>query len=161
MLNVLSILKTLVDNLQEVSLTSLRTVYDEVLHHGSIRSFPINNSLLLSCQSTGTKYKNDLERKKRESEDREKSQKRKQLGEELSIIKRKKCEMEDLVNELDADTDKFVSKASSTDDVVEMKKMVTKANSFKQSVKEKKKAIAELKSTIEKMDVELNSFNKK
>ena len=108
MLNVLSILNTLVDNLQEVSLTSLRTVYDEVLHHGSIRSFPINNSLLLSCQSTRTKYKNDLERKKRESEHREKSQKRKQLGEELSIIKRKKCEMEDLVNELDADADKFL-----------------------------------------------------
>ena len=153
--------QTLVDNLLEVSLSSLRTVYDEIVHHGSIRSFPINNSLLLSCQSAGTKYNNDLERKKRESEDNEKSQKRKQLGEELSIIKRKKVEMEDLVKELDADADKFVSKAGSTDDVVEMKKLVTKANSFIQSAKEKKKAIAELKSTIEKMEVELNSFNKR
>ena len=65
----------LVDNLQDVSLTSLRTVHDEILCHGSIRSFPINSSLLLSCQSAGTKYKNDLEQKKRESEDSKKSQK--------------------------------------------------------------------------------------
>ena len=57
--------QTLVANLQEVSLTSLCTVYDEILHHGSTRSFPINNSLPLSCQSAGTKYNNDLERKKK------------------------------------------------------------------------------------------------
>ena len=39
--------QTLVGNLQEVSLTTLRrTVYDEILHHGSIRSFPINNRCL-------------------------------------------------------------------------------------------------------------------
>ena len=153
--------KQTADNPQEVSLTSLRTVYDEIFHHGSIRSFPISNSLLFSCQSAGTKYKNDLERKKRKYEDNEKSQKRKQLGEELSSIKRKKVEMEDLVKELDADADKFVSKAVSTDNVVEMKKLVTKANSFKQLAKEKKKAIVELKSTIKKMEVELNSFDKK
>ena len=42
--------QTLVDNLQEVSVTSLCTVYNEILDHGSIRSFPVNNSLLLSCQ---------------------------------------------------------------------------------------------------------------
>ena len=95
----------------------------------------------MSCQSAGTKYKNDLERKNRASEDSEKSQKRKQMGKELSIIKRKKVEMEDLVKELDADADKFVSKAGSPDDVVEMKKLVTKANSFKQSAKEKKKRL--------------------
>ena len=134
----------------------MRTVYDAILHHGSIRSFPINNSLLLSCQLAGTKYKNDLKRKKR-FRNSEKNQKGKQLSEKLSIIKMKKVEIEDLVKELDDDADKFVSKAGNE----EMKNLVTKANSFKQSAKEKNKAIAELKSTIEKMEVVLNSFDKK
>ena len=47
----------------------------------------------------------------------------------------------------------FVSEAGITDDMVEMKKMVTKMNSFKQSVKEKKKQIHELEATIEKMEM--------
>ena len=153
--------QTLVDNIKDVSLTSLRTVYDEILQHESIRSFPINNSLLLSCQAAGTKYRNDLQRKREESQDSEKSMKRKQLGEELSIIKRKKVEMEDLIKELDADADKFVSNASMTEDVVERKKLVRKASSFKTSAKEKRKTIGEFGSTIEKMEEELSSISKK
>ena len=153
--------QTLVDNLQEVSLTSLRSVYDEILYHGGIRSFPIDNSLLLSCQTAGTKYRNELKRTREESKNSEKSNKRKQLGEELAIIKKNKVEMEDLVKELDADADKFVSRAGATDNVVEMKKFVTKANSFKQSAKEKRDTIAEFKSTIGKMEEELSSFSKK
>ena len=61
--------------------------------------------------------------------------------------------MEDFVKELDADADKFVLEAGITDDMVEMKKMVTKLNSFKQYVKEKKKQIHELEATIEKMEM--------
>lgn len=68
--------------------------------------------------------------------------------------------MGDLVKELDADADKFFSDAGITDDMVEMKKLVTKANSFKQSVKEKEKRIQELETTIEKLEIELRSYNK-
>lgn len=63
--------------------------------------------------------------------------------------------MEDLVKELDADADKFVLEAGITDDILEMKKLVTKANFVKQLVKEKKKQIHELQATIEKMEMEL------
>ena len=68
--------------------------------------------------------------------------------------------MEDLMKELDADADKFVSDAGITDEMVEMKKLVTKANSFKQSVEEKKKQIHELEAAIEKIEMELRSHNK-
>lgn len=68
--------------------------------------------------------------------------------------------MEDLVKELDADVDKFVLEAGITDDIVEMKKLVTKANSVKELVKEKNKQIHELQATIEKMEMELRSRNK-
>ena len=117
--------------------TSMHTVYEEVLHLGVIRHFPINNSLLLSIQSSGTKHKNDLEQKDKEFEDSADSQKPKQLDKELSIIKSKKGAILGLIKRLDADADKFVSKAGITDDVVEMQKLLTKANSFEQSVKKK------------------------
>ena len=38
-----------VHNLQEMSLMSMRSVYDEMGQHGSIRSFSIENSLLSAC----------------------------------------------------------------------------------------------------------------
>lgn len=38
---------TLVDNLEDATLTLLRLVYDEIIHHGSIRSFPVDNYLKL------------------------------------------------------------------------------------------------------------------
>ena len=144
----------------DVTLTSLRTVYDEICQHGSISSFPITNSLLLSCKSAGTRYKADLERKKKESEDSGNSLKRKQLGEELSIMKKKKVEMEGLVKDLEADADKFIARADAAEDVAEIKKLVAKANSFKTSVKEKKKAIEEFYSTIGRMEEELSCLNK-
>ena len=89
------------------------------------------------------------EGRNQESED---NQKRKQLSEEMSVVKRKKVEMEDLVKELDADAGKFVSEADIADGMVEMKKLIKKVNSFKQSVKEKRKQIHELETAIEKME---------
>ena len=74
-------------------------MYDESIHHGSIRSFLIDNSLLLSCNSAGNRYKNDLEQRRKESVNNENNQKRKQLSEELSVVKGKKVDMEDNVNE--------------------------------------------------------------
>ena len=41
--------KKKVHNLQEMSLMPLRSVYDEIGQHGSIRSFSMENSLLSAC----------------------------------------------------------------------------------------------------------------
>ena len=65
----------IIDNLKESTLTLLRSVYDEIIHHGSIRSFPIDNSLLLSCNSAANRYKNDLEQRRKESVNSENNQK--------------------------------------------------------------------------------------
>ena len=85
-----------------------------------------------------------MEQRRKEFVNSENNQKRKQLSQEFLVVKRKKFEMEDLVKELDADVDKFVLEAGITDDIVEMKKLVTKANSVKELVKEKNKQIHEL-----------------
>ena len=65
----------IIDNLKNATLTLLRSVYDEIIHHGSIRSFPIDNSLLLSCNSAANRYKNDLEQRRKESVNSENNQK--------------------------------------------------------------------------------------
>lgn len=85
-----------------------------------------------------------MEQRRKEFVNSENNQKRKQLSQEFLVVTRKKFEMEDLVKELDADVDKFVLEAGITDDIVEMKKLVTKANSVKELVKEKNKQIHEL-----------------
>ena len=85
-----------------------------------------------------------MEQRRKESVNSENNQKRKQLSQEFLVVTRKKFEMEDLVKELDADVDKFVLEAGITDDIVKMKKLVTKANSVKELVKEKNKQIHEL-----------------
>ena len=55
------------DNLKDTNLTSLRSVFDKIIHHGSIRSFVIDNVLLLSCNSACIRYKNDLAQRRKES----------------------------------------------------------------------------------------------
>ena len=61
--------QTKVENLEELGLTSLIMVYDEIMYHGgNIKDFPITSSLLLACHSAHMKYKNDLDCKKTESE---------------------------------------------------------------------------------------------
>lgn len=90
-----------------------------------------HSRLIIILKSAGTRYKNDLKQRRKESVNSENNQKRKQLSQEFLVVKRKKVEMEDLVKELDADADKFVLEAGITDDILEMKKLVTKANSVK------------------------------
>ena len=82
--------QTMVENVEELGLLSLRMVYDEIMYHGgNIKDFPIPTSLLLACQSAHMKYKNDLDCKKAESEKTEIINKRKLLIEELNIVKKK------------------------------------------------------------------------
>ena len=66
----------IIDNLKDATLTSLRSVHDEIIHYGSIRSFPIDNSLLLSCNSASNRYKNDLVQRREESVNSENNPKR-------------------------------------------------------------------------------------
>ena len=46
--------QTMVENLEEVGLISLRMVYNEIINHGG-EDFPIPTSLLIACQSAHQK----------------------------------------------------------------------------------------------------------
>ena len=83
-------------------------VYDEIMYHGgSIKDFPIPSSLLLACQSAHMKYKNDLDRKKAESEKTEITNKRKLLTDKLNIEKNPSQERKIQVTKLLEVTQKY------------------------------------------------------
>ena len=151
--------QTMVENLEELGLTSLRMVYDEIMYHGGkIKDFPIPSSLLFACQSAHMKYKNDMKRKKAESEKTEVTNKRKLLIEDLNIVKKKKTDEESLIKQLKGDSDKCVLQAGETSDVVEMRSLVVKASSFKKTVEEKEKKLTDYASSIEKMEEEIKQL---
>ena len=113
--------QTMVENLEELDLTSSRIVYDEIMYYsGEIKDFPIPTSLLSAYQSAHQKYENDLDRKRAESQKVEVTNKRKLLIEELNIVKKRKTDEESLVKQLKDDSTKSIIEAGETSDVAQM-----------------------------------------
>ena len=113
----------MVDNLQHVSLTSLRMIYDEIQVHGSVKEFPITNKLMLSCKSASRKYKEEQKKNKSEKESDE-NNKGKLLNEEMLIVKKKKTETESVMKKLHEESDSFLLKADKADNVSEIKELL-------------------------------------
>ena len=151
--------QTMVENLEDLGLTYLRMVYDEIMYHGGeIKDFPIPTSLLIACQSAHQKYKNDLDCKRAESQKVEVTNKRKLLIEELNIVKKRKIDEESLIKQLKDHSDKLIIETGETSDVTQMESLVVKANSFKKTAEEKEKILVDYASFIEKMEEEIKQL---
>ena len=147
----------MVENLEELDLTSLRMVYDEIMYHGGeIKGFSIPTSLLIACQSVHQKYENDLDCKRVESQNVDLTNKRKLLIQELSIVKKRKIDEGRLIKQLKEYSDKLIIiEAGKTSDVAQMKSLVVKASSFKKTAEEKEKILVDYDFSIEKMEEEI------
>ena len=132
-------------------------VYDEIIAQGNdITSFEVNKELLLSCKLAAKRYKDDLEKKKENVQETESSRKRKLLNDQLLTVKKKKLDEEVIIKKLKADSDKFVQEAAKDGvSVEELRLLVAKAQSFKESAKEKEKVISKMEDTMEKIGNEL------
>ena len=137
--------QTMVDNLQHVSLSSLRMIYDEIQVHGSVKEFPITNKLMLSCKSASRKYKEEQEKKNKSEKESNENNKRKLLNEEMLIVKKKKTETESVMKKLHEESDSFLLKADKADNVSEIKELVSKASSFKHLLKTRIKTLRVMK----------------
>ena len=114
--------RTMVENLEELGLTSLRSVYDEIMYHGGeIKDYQVPTWLRTACQPSHQKYKNNLDRKRAELQKAEVTNKRKLLIEELNIVKERKIGEESLIKHLKDDSDKLIIEAGETSDVAQMK----------------------------------------
>ena len=151
--------QTMAENLEELDLTSLRMVYDEIMYYGGeIKDFPIPTSLLIACQSAHQKYENDLDRKRAESQQLEVTNKRKLLIEELNIVKKRKIDEESLVKQLKDDSTRLIIEAGETSNVAQMQSLVVKGSSFKKTGEKKEKILVDYASSIEKMEEEIKQL---
>ena len=119
----------LVENLQQLSLVSQRIVSDYLTDFGkSIIKVPLTNALLKSCQLAHSRYTTALEMNKNEAHAQEKDRKRKLKVEEIAEVKEKK-------RALETDIEKYSFAAEKESNLT----LLTKANSFRVTVHEKKK----------------------
>ena len=101
-----------------------------------------------------------MEQHKESSAESEQANKLKILSEEIVNLKMKKAGEEALVVDLRNDSDKYLKKAYATEDLEEMRKFVVKANSFKETMRQKESVIMDLNSALENLEKEMKTAKK-
>lgn len=137
------------ENLEEISIISQRTVYDHILELGKpIHEVPLSNDLLKNCKLAHSRYTNALELKKAKAVDDERSRKRKLKLEEIAEVKEKKRALESCIESLEADIENYSLAAEKDNDM----SLLTKANSFRVTVKSKRETLLTLEKALGKLE---------
>ena len=153
--------ETEVENQSEESIVALRFVFDEILSRGDdIPKFQIPSELYLSCQMAHKRYTEDLEKKKNEADADKVACKRKLLVDEHMELKRRKLDEENVVLSLESSVKGYISKAANEEDHTKLKEIVTKMQSFKETIKKKKKVIIDLEGSLAKLATEIEPCKK-
>jgi hypothetical protein len=128
--------EVLVENLEQLSLVSQRLVYDHMTFGQSaqLQDFKIERQLLLSCKSAHARYKEALEENKKVVIGYDKASIRKMIQKEISDVKKRKVVVEKCILTLESDIEKYSIDARKKQDMT----LLTKANSFRKTVVEKK-----------------------
>lgn len=147
-------------NLDGTTLVALRTCYDQLLASGNqIKTFPITKELMVSCKLASRRYRDELERKKESTANVERERKRKIVSDEMITAKKTKLDEENLVNELVAEGDSLFKQAAQDGVSPEqMRVLVVKGQSLKDSAKKKEKVVASLAVTLEEMNKKLKKM---
>lgn len=145
----------LVENLGKECLVSQRMIHDHMkINDLMSHELEITPALRRSVKSSRQQYSTYLEELKKKTIQSESSRKRKAVEEEIVEIKRKKNLLVDTVNDLHTESDKYAIDAENADDLLTMKSLLAKSNSFRATAKEKEAKIDEYK-------LKLNQLNKK
>ena len=149
--------EVLVENLEQLSLVSQRLVYDHMTFGQSaqLQDFKIERQLLLSCKSAHARYKEALEENKKVVIVNDKASKRKMIQEEISDIKKRKVVVEKCILSLESDIEKYSSDAEKEQDMT----LLTKANSFRKAVVEKKDNLKTFDIAINKLSEECKQLS--
>ena len=145
----------LTDNLEEVSLISQRIVYDYIHESGmSITEIPISNELLKSCKLAHSRYSNSLALKRQQKDKESRNDKRKMKMEEIADVREKKRAIESSIKSMEDDVESFSLAAEKESDLT----LLTKANSFRITIKSKKETLTVLDKALVKLDEELTKI---
>ena len=144
-------------NLDGTTLVALRACYDHLLANGNeVKTFPITKELMVSCKLASRRYKDELDKNKESSANLERDRKRKIISDEIITVKKTKLDTEKLVKELVAEVDSLFKQAAGDGVSLEqMRVMVVKGQSLKDSAKDKEKVIASLADTLDEMEKKL------
>ena len=141
----------LVENLQQLSLVSQRIVSKYLTDfRKSIIKVQLTKALLKSCQLVHSRYATALEMNKNEVHAQEKDRKRKLKIEEIAEVKEKKRAREAAIQSLETDIEKYSFAAEKESNLT----LLTKANSFRVTVREKKETLSSLKNVLIKLNEE-------
>ena len=137
------------DNMSEKSFIAMRFICDSVRSlGGDIMNVPITKEMLISVKSAHQKYKTYLEQTKKSKSEEERGVKRKQEENKLDDLrKRKKLLISDM-GHLNSSADELASKATKTVKSEEMRQLINKSVSFRNTAKEKEDELRMVESSI-------------
>ena len=146
-------------NMERDSLKARRMVYDEMKStQVKVPDFVIEPGLIQSCKSSHSRYITNLNSKRDEEATKVNSKKRKLLQDELLTVQQKKNELERRIKCLRSDIEDYSIQAGKQEDFEEMRTLLTKANCFRDCVKEKLKSLENLEEATKRLEKEIKSI---
>jgi hypothetical protein len=144
---------TLETNLKELSLRSLRLVYDQIKINGSISQYDIPKELYLSCSLASAKYKKALAENKENASKKRKSHRREQLEKEFNELKRQKMDTDRLVKDLTSKMMEMIGKGGNMDGDATV--ILVTLESIRKTIKEKENISLDQRDQLKKLEAEI------
>lgn len=137
-----------VENLVGDSYIALRFIVDTVNPlGGNILDMPMTPELISSVQSAHQRYKAYLEQMRKDKADDERVLKRKREEEVIDGLRKKTKLLEGDIKSLNSASDDLATQATKSINSDEMRALLNKSVSFRNSVKEKQSELNKMKST--------------
>ena len=131
---------------------SQRLVYDHFTSENiALHEYVIPQALKKSCKLANGRYKLALEDSKKATVETEKSRKRKLKLEEIANVKKQKLTVQETIESLNKGIEKYLAEAEEKRDFT----LLSKANAFRKSVKEKQQTLNDLNNAQKKLEEEV------
>ena len=137
------------ENLSQKSMVSQRLICEYVNECGGIAQVPISKELLRSASAARQRYRVFLDEQRAARKTVEESRKRKAALDDLELQKQKRQCLEEDIASLNASAEKLSEKAElPTNSLKEIRRLITQANSFRRTAKEKSVELETVKDSI-------------
>lgn len=143
--------EVIVENQKELSVVAQRLIVDHVQSVRGVTKVKITKELLQSAAGARQKYHAYLDEQKRVAEKQAVDLKRKALSDELHDLKKKRATIEADICALETSADKYAEKAEKTGNLT----FISKSNSFRRTIKEKKASLVTVERQIDEKLAEM------
>lgn len=135
-------------NLQEESLESLRLVCDWTSSCGGVLKVPLTKELLASAASARSQYRLYLENERKKKESAAHALRRKSAEDELLDLRTQRRVLSSVCESLEKEADKLAEQAEGKAGS-KMAELITKSNTLRRRLKEKKEQLCQLEERVE------------